>query len=135
MVVALILALHKKSTSQPQEKVLIQTNTTSVTIRTHRTSTSQLDVATNKTITRVEYQVVITHPNQTDLLVQLSKQGGSVTYTIWNNQSFSGTNTISGQTHVFDGMTSAGTWLVSVDNSGGQTGTIDQWTLKIYYLE
>lgn len=106
------------------------------------TSTLTIPVGDDAAITSIEVFLNITHTYQGDLLVTLRSPAG--TSVVLHNRSGSGTDNIvgwypsqlipAGDLNQFVGQQMAGVWTLTVaDQAGGDTGTLNQWCLRIVH--
>ncbi|MBK6898846.1 MAG: carboxypeptidase regulatory-like domain-containing protein [bacterium] len=106
------------------------------------TSPMALAMGAGATVTSVEVFVDITHTYQGDLAVDLSSPAGTTVRL--HNRTGSGTDNIygwypdaltpAGDLGLFAGQVLDGNWTLTVaDQAGGDTGTLNEWCLKIVY--
>ncbi|UCD53501.1 MAG: trypsin-like peptidase domain-containing protein [Phycisphaerales bacterium] len=97
-----------------------------------------LDGATeNAQVTCLDVHYEIVHPRASDLVIDLTDEGISIEHRLWNRQDAERDNlsrTVTGITS-FAGLQVNQAWtLWAQDEEYGQTGHIDDWWIKVYYV-
>ncbi|MCK4761725.1 MAG: PEGA domain-containing protein [Candidatus Aminicenantes bacterium] len=87
-------------------------------------------------IVRVEYMARVRHPAMQDLTLDILGTDLSTQADIWDSdESPEEVTEIRGATHVFNGLPPNGRWKLTVHNHGDQRGEIEEWHVKIVYME
>jgi hypothetical protein len=137
--VAVVLLTGKKSEPAKVLKSLIFSNTDPVPIDLVLPSYVPLNASgVPARIQKVEYRVVVNHPNHMeDLNINIVGTDSQTLFNIWNrNQSSLATTIIAGSTEAFNAVAPNGTWRLVVQNLGRNPGgEIREFTLRIYYYQ
>ena len=103
-------------------------------------SYSQIDITeapANAEVLCIDVHYEIVHPRVSDLVVDLSNEAISAEQRLWDGGEGDGENlseTVTGITF-FEGQTANQAWtLWAQDETAGQTGYLDSWWIKVYYL-
>lgn len=95
------------------------------------------DAPEDAQVTCIDVHYEIVHPRVSDLVVDLTDEDLSVEYRLWNHQEAEAENlsrTVTGIT-AFAGLPANQAWtLWAQDEAYGQTGHIDDWWIKVYYV-
>lgn len=85
-------------------------------------------------IDKIEYDILIQHPDMSDLIISLIGTDNRTTRILWNRQESSSNPTpIHDFTTVFNSLDTNGIWKLLVQNGGSSPGQINRWLIKIYY--
>jgi subtilisin-like proprotein convertase family protein len=89
-------------------------------------------------ILKVEFRVVVSHPNHMeDLNINIVGTDNRTLFNIWNRgQSATAPTVITGTTEAFNNVTANGTWRLLVQNPGRSLGgEVREFTLRIFYKQ
>ena len=108
-----------------------QTSEPAISITDHNTIQDAITVDQSGTATSVSIAVDISHTYIGDLVVELTAPDGTA-QTLHSRAGGSANDIDQTYTPDFDGTGIAGDWILRVsDRAGGDTGTLDSWTLTI----
>ena len=108
-----------------------QTSEPAISITDHNTIQDAITVDQSDTATSVSVAVDISHTYIGDLVVELTAPDGTA-QTLHSRAGGSANDIDQTYTPDFDGTGIAGDWILRVsDRAGGDTGTLDSWTLTI----
>ena len=108
-----------------------QTSEPAISITDHNTIQDAITVDQSGTATSVSVAVDISHTYIGDLVVELTTPDGTA-QTLHSRAGGSANDIDQTYTPDFDGTGIAGDWILRVsDRAGGDTGTLDSWTLTI----
>ena len=127
-------ALSSDSTGGTGTGQFTQTRSPTLIISDHATVSDTVTVTDSGNATSVSLAVDITHTYIGDLKVDLIAPDGTTTKTVHNRSGVSADDIDQTYTPDFTGVSIAGDWILRVgDNAGGDTGTLNSWTLTIHH--